>query len=87
MQNDGEWYLGPIPEEDMAHGSAWFQRLYERFAPARAEAEQKHYTDEEINAAIDEAVAAVRRGHAPSEGRHSEWQGTKQSPARDPAEC
>jgi len=40
----------------------WFERLYDHFAPVRAEAIEKGYTDDEINAWIDEAVAAVRAG-------------------------
>lgn len=59
---DGELRLKPVetPETD---GSSWFRRLYDEFAPARAEAIEKGYTDEEINGWIDEAVAAVRAEH------------------------
>jgi AbrB family looped-hinge helix DNA binding protein len=42
-------------------GSPWFRELYELFAPVRQEAIEKGYTDEQINAWIDEAVEAVRR--------------------------
>jgi bifunctional DNA-binding transcriptional regulator/antitoxin component of YhaV-PrlF toxin-antitoxin module len=45
-------------------GSPWLAELYERFAPVRAEAEDAGYTEEEINAAIDQAVAGVRSKHA-----------------------
>ena len=39
-------------------GSTWARELYERFAPVREEAER--YSEEEVNADIDTAVAAVR---------------------------
>jgi AbrB family looped-hinge helix DNA binding protein len=42
-------------------GSPWFRELYDLFAPVRQEAIEKGYTDEQINAWIDEAVEAVRR--------------------------
>ena len=42
--------------------SGWLQDLYEQFAPVRQEAEQ--YSEDEINAAIDAAVTAVRAKHA-----------------------
>jgi bifunctional DNA-binding transcriptional regulator/antitoxin component of YhaV-PrlF toxin-antitoxin module len=45
-------------------GSPWLAELYERFAPVRREAIDKEYTEEEINDAIDQAVAAVRAKHA-----------------------
>ena len=41
-------------------GSPWVRELYEYFAPVRQEAIEKGYTEDEINAAIDEAVADVR---------------------------
>ena len=43
-------------------GSTWLHELYDLFAPVREEA--KAYSEEEINAAIDEAVRAVRRSRA-----------------------
>jgi bifunctional DNA-binding transcriptional regulator/antitoxin component of YhaV-PrlF toxin-antitoxin module len=43
-----------------ATGSPWLAELYERFAPVRQEALDQGYTEEEINAAIDRAVAGVR---------------------------
>jgi len=45
-------------------GSPWLAELYERFAPVREEAIAADYTEEEINAAIDQAVAGVRSQHA-----------------------
>lgn len=41
-------------------GSPWLAELYRRFAPVRQEAIDAGYTEEEINEAIDEAVADVR---------------------------
>jgi bifunctional DNA-binding transcriptional regulator/antitoxin component of YhaV-PrlF toxin-antitoxin module len=59
----GELRLKPIEAEGEQQGSPWFKELYDYFAPARAEALAKGYTDEEINAWIDEAVSAVRAEH------------------------
>lgn len=42
-------------------GSQWLTELYRYFAPVREEAVEKGYTEEEINQAIDEAVAEVRK--------------------------
>ena len=58
----GELRIRPLQVKDSAAGSAWLKHLYERFAPVREEAAQ--YTEEEIDAAIDQAVRAVRRQHA-----------------------
>ncbi len=44
---------------DVAAGSPWFKELYEAFAPVRQETAK--YGDAEINAVIDDAVAAVRQ--------------------------
>ncbi|MHB8647209.1 MAG: AbrB/MazE/SpoVT family DNA-binding domain-containing protein [Thermomicrobiales bacterium] len=41
-------------------GSPWLKELYDYFAPVRAEAIEKGYTEEDINAAIDGAVRDVR---------------------------
>ncbi len=41
-------------------GSPWLKELHAYFAPVRAEAEEKGYTEEQIDAAIDDAVVAVR---------------------------
>lgn len=43
-------------------GSPWLKELYEYYAPVRQEAIDKGYTEEEINRAIDQAVAEVRNG-------------------------
>ncbi len=49
-------------EQNPDRGSSWLRELYDYFAPVREEALEKGYTEEEINAAIDEAVRAVRTG-------------------------
>ncbi len=54
-----ELRLRPSPLAQTVKGSAWFAELYEAFAPIREEAAQ--YSDEEVNAAIEEAVNAVRK--------------------------
>lgn len=46
---------------ERAGNNDWFGALYDLFAPAREEAIEKGYTEQEINDAIDEAAAAVRR--------------------------
>lgn len=43
-----------------AAGTPWLAELYERFAPVRQEAIDSDYTEEEINEAIDRAVAGAR---------------------------
>lgn len=44
-----------------AGDASWFKDLYDLFAPVRQEAEDKGYTEQEINEVIDQAVAEVRR--------------------------
>jgi bifunctional DNA-binding transcriptional regulator/antitoxin component of YhaV-PrlF toxin-antitoxin module len=58
---DGELRIKPVRVVDSEQGPAWFYELWEYFAPVREEADAKGYSDEEINAWIDEALAAVRR--------------------------
>jgi bifunctional DNA-binding transcriptional regulator/antitoxin component of YhaV-PrlF toxin-antitoxin module len=57
-----ELRISPIQTAQTVGGSPWLARLYEEFAPVREEAKQ--YSEEEIDATIDEAVAAVRKNHA-----------------------
>ena len=45
-------------------GSPYLKQLYDYFAPVRAEGEARAYTEDEINDAIDQAVAGVREHHA-----------------------
>jgi AbrB family looped-hinge helix DNA binding protein len=58
----GELRISPVRTSGHAPRSGWLKDLYEQFAPVRQEAEQ--YSEDEINAAIDAAVAAVRAKHA-----------------------
>jgi bifunctional DNA-binding transcriptional regulator/antitoxin component of YhaV-PrlF toxin-antitoxin module len=60
----GELRVKPVRLAEPGQGSAWLKELYDYFAPVRAEAEEKGYTEQEINADIDEAVREVRAGHA-----------------------
>jgi bifunctional DNA-binding transcriptional regulator/antitoxin component of YhaV-PrlF toxin-antitoxin module len=50
----------PVRAVERSGDPDWYERLYEHFAPARAEALARGYTEDEINGWIDEAVAAVR---------------------------
>jgi hypothetical protein len=51
---------GTIVAVERSGDTDWYERLYKHFAPARAEAIERGYTEDEINEWIDEAVAAVR---------------------------
>ena len=55
---DGELRISPIPAAARTKGSPWLKELYELFAPSREIASQ--YSEEEINADIDQAIAEVR---------------------------
>ena len=57
-----ELRVRPVRARTAGAGSPWLKELYDLFAPVREEA--KAYTEEEINAAIDEAVKAVRQSRA-----------------------
>lgn len=59
--SDGVLHIKPVQVVDTEPGSDWFHRLWEQFAPMRDEADIRGYTDEEINAWIDEALTEVRR--------------------------
>ncbi|HEX5415277.1 MAG TPA: AbrB/MazE/SpoVT family DNA-binding domain-containing protein [Chloroflexota bacterium] len=58
----GELHIKPVRVAERGEGSLWLKELYDRFAPAREAAEQ--YTEDEINADIDQALADVRRKDA-----------------------
>lgn len=60
--DQGELRIRPITPDTDAGPNDWFLRLYDYYAPVRAEAAK--YSEEEINAAIDEAVRAVRARNA-----------------------
>ncbi|MGH2534244.1 MAG: AbrB/MazE/SpoVT family DNA-binding domain-containing protein [Thermomicrobiales bacterium] len=55
-----ELHIKPLLSEDRGDNRHWLRELYEYFAPVRAEAIEKGYTEEEINEWIDEAVREVR---------------------------
>jgi hypothetical protein len=58
----GTLHLKPVRlTEKSAEGSPLPKELYEYFVPAREEMLEKGYTGEEIDAAVDQAVKAVRR--------------------------
>ena len=58
----GELRLRPIRVSDHPQGSPWLEHAYDAFAAVRAQTDQ--YSEEDINAAIDAAVQAVRESHA-----------------------
>jgi AbrB family looped-hinge helix DNA binding protein len=57
-----ELRLKPVRGAATAAGSPWLRELYDLFAPVRGAAAQ--YSEEEVNADIDRAVAQVRARHA-----------------------
>lgn len=57
-------YAHDAVSQPRSSGSPWLKDLYDYFGPVRKEAERKGYSEDEINAAIDRAVAAVRAEHA-----------------------
>ena len=59
-----ELRIRPLRVRRDAPGSPWLKDLYDHFAPVRQEAEERGYSEEEIDAAIDAAVRAVRSKHA-----------------------
>ena len=57
---DGELRIRKANDGEKADVSDWLKELYDYFAPAREEAIEKGYTEQEINDWIDQAVAEVR---------------------------
>ncbi len=57
-----ELRIKPVKATETGPGSPWLKELYDLFASVRERA--AHYSEEEVNAAIDQAVAAVRKGYA-----------------------
>ena len=55
----GELHITPV-RLTKAAGSPWLKALYEAFAPARHEVRDKGYSEQEVDAAIDQALTAVR---------------------------
>jgi AbrB family looped-hinge helix DNA binding protein len=58
--SEGELRVKPLRVTESGEGSSFLKELYEYFAPAHQEVKEKGYTQEEIDAAIDQAVTAVR---------------------------
>ena len=58
--SDGELRITPIRMEELSQGSPWLRELYEYFAPVREEILRRGISEEEVNADIDAAIAAVR---------------------------
>ena len=57
-----ELRIRPVKVSDKQLGSDWVRELYALFEPVRKEAEK--YSEAEVNADINKAVAAVRRKRA-----------------------
>lgn len=62
---EGELRIRPVRDAQAESSAEWLQDAYAAFAPIRDELARK-YSPKEIDAAIDEAVKAVRRSNAPS---------------------
>ena len=58
--SEGALHLKPVRVTESGEGSPFLKELYEYFAPAREEVREKGYTGEEIDAAVDQALKAVR---------------------------
>jgi bifunctional DNA-binding transcriptional regulator/antitoxin component of YhaV-PrlF toxin-antitoxin module len=56
----GELRIKPVRVTEQA-GYDWVKELYDLFAPVRTQARDQ--SEEDINAAIDDAVHAVHKGH------------------------
>ena len=57
-----ELRIRPVKAVETAAGSPWLKELYDLFAPVHAEAAE--HPEEEVDAAIDQAVKATRRSYA-----------------------
>ena len=57
---DGELRMTPVRGNETGKGSPWLRELYEHFAPVREEILRRGISEEEVNADIDAAIAAVR---------------------------
>jgi hypothetical protein len=57
-----ELRIRPVKAVETAAGSPWLKELYDLFAPVREQAASS--SEEEVNAAIDQAVTATRRSYA-----------------------
>ena len=59
---EGELRIKPVHITETGEGSPWLKELYDLFAPVREEA--KGLSEQEIDAAVDRALDAVRKRHA-----------------------
>ena len=57
---DGELRIKPVQASESGHSSDWLQALYDYYAPVREEILARGISEEEVNADIDAAIAAVR---------------------------
>jgi hypothetical protein len=55
----GELRIRPVRVQENEGGSVWLKELYDRFAPVRQEATR--FSEDEINADINQAFAEVRK--------------------------
>ena len=60
-----ELRIRQLAEPEAGQGSPWLRVLYDYFAPVREEILARGISEEEVNAAIDEALAEVRRTPGP----------------------
>ncbi len=60
LLEEGELRVRLLETVERPGGSEWLKELYMMFAPARQEAIDKGYTEEEINQWIDQAIKEVR---------------------------
>jgi AbrB family looped-hinge helix DNA binding protein len=58
--SNGELRMTPVRMEESTEGSPWLRELYDYFAPVREEILRRGISEEEVNADIDAAIAAVR---------------------------
>ena len=56
----GELRIVPVRVAERNEGPDWLDTLYELYAPVRAEVLARGIPEEEVNADIDAAIAAVR---------------------------
>lgn len=68
---DGELRIKPVATSDSSHSSDWLQALYDYYAPVREEILARGISEEEVNADIDAAIAAVRAEQRARQGRGS----------------
>lgn len=59
LEDDGDMRIRVVKSTPRVKGSPWLREMYELFAPMRESLKDR--SEEEINEAIDEALAAVRR--------------------------